>query len=252
MSKHHPNTREELKQYCLRRLGEPVIQVNVADEQVEDLLSEGIDFFQLEHYNGSETLYYPVTITEQIKAEEALPIDPVQFIGVIRLLETSFYGNNDWATIGWQLGAATFPSAFSLSGDGVLNYVQAMQYQSMLRLLVSGKTKDIRFVRHTGKIKLDTDWNTIKVGDVIVAEVVRRIDPDEYPEMYNDPWLKEYCTALIGEQWGNNLIKLNGVSLIGGVQINGEAILQQWKTELENLRNNVLLSSQEPLDFYVG
>lgn len=252
MSAHHPNTREELKEYCLRRLGQPVIQVNVAPEQVEDLISEGIDFFQLEHYNGSETLYYPVTVTEEIKNQGYLPIDEKQFIGCIRLLETSFYGNNDWATIGWQLGAATFPSAFSLSGNGVLNYVQAMQYQSMLRLLVSGKTKDIRYVRHTGKIYVDCNWNTVKVGDVFVAEVVRRVDPDENPEMYNDPWLKQYCTALIGEQWGLNLVKLNGVSLIGGVQINGEAILQNWKTELENLRQNVLLSSQEPLDFYMG
>lgn len=252
MSAHHPNTREELKEYCLRRLGQPVIQVNVAPEQVEDLISEGIDFFQLEHYNGSETLYYPVTVTEEIKNQGYLPIDEKQFIGCIRLLETSFYGNNDWATIGWQLGAATFPSAFSLSGNGVLNYVQAMQYQSMLRLLVSGKTKDIRYVRHTGKIYVDCNWNTVKVGDVFVAEVVRRVDPDENPEMYNDPWLKQYCTALIGEQWGLNLVKLNGVSLIGGVQINGEVILQNWKTELENLRQNVLLSSQEPLDFYMG
>lgn len=252
MSQHHPNTREELKAYCLRRLGEPVIQVNVAPEQVEDLLSEGIDYFQLEHYNGSETLYYPVTVTEEVKNQGYLPLDEKQFIGCIRLLETSFYGNNDWATIGWQLGAATFPSAFSLSGSGVLNYVQAMQYQSMLRLMVSGKTKDIRYVRHTGKIYVDCNWNTVKVGDVMVAEVVRRVDPDENPEMYNDPWLKEYCTALIGEQWGLNLVKLNGVSLVGGVQINGEAILQQWKTELDNLRQNVLLSSQEPLDFYMG
>lgn len=252
MSSHHPNTREELKNYCLRRLGQPVIQVNVAPEQIEDLLSEGIDFFQLEHYNGSETLYYPVTITEEIKNSQSIPIDPKVFIGVIRLLESSFYGNNDWATIGWQLGAATFPSAFSLSGSGVLNYVQAMSYQSMLRLLVSGKTKDIRFVRHTGRIMLDTNWDTIKVGDVIVAEVVKRIDPDENPEMYNDPWLKEYCTALIGEQWGLNLVKLNGVSMIGGVQINGDAILQFWKQELDNLRGNMLLASQEPLDFYMG
>lgn len=252
MSAHHPNTREELKEYCLRRLGKPVIQINVADSQVEDLLSEGIDYFQLEHYNGSETLYYPVTITEEVKEKGYLPLDEVQFIGCIRLLETSFYGNNDWATIGWQLGAATFPSAFSLSGDGVLNYVQAMQYQSMLRLLVSGKTKDIRYVRHTGKIYVDCNWDTVKVGDVMVAEVVRRVDPDENPEMYNDPWLKQYITALIGEQWGLNLVKLNGVALIGGVQINGDAILQQWKQELDNLRQNVLLSSQEPLDFYIG
>lgn len=252
MSKHHPTTREELKEYCLRRLGKPVIQINVADDQVEDLLSEGIDYFQLEHYNGSETLYYPVTVTEEMKAQEAIPIDPTQFIGVIRLLETSTYGSGDWATDAWQFAAATMPRSFALAGDGLLTYVQAMSYQNTLRLMVTGTRKDIRFVRHTGKLKLDADWSKINTGKILVAEVVRRIDPDENPEVYNDPWLKEYCTALIGMQWGLNLIKLKQVNLIGGTQIDGDAIFNQWKEVWTKLRENVIWSSQEPLDFYVG
>lgn len=252
MSKHHPTTREELKEFCLRRLGKPVIQINVAPEQLEDCISEAIDYFQLEHYNGSETLYYPVTITQEMINAESIPIDPIQFIGVIRLLETTAYGSGDWATLGWQIGAAAYNGTFTLAGHGLLNYVQVMSYQNTLKLLVSGRTKDIRFVRHTGQIKLDTNWANLKVGQFLVAEVVRRVDPDEHPEAYNDPWLKEYTTALIGEQWGTNLVKLNNVQMIGGVQINGEAILSQWQEVKNKLRDNMLLASQEPLDFYMG
>lgn len=252
MSIHHPNTKEELQQYCLRRLGQPVIQVNVAPEQIEDLTSEAIDYFQLEHYNGSETLYYPVTLTEEMIQNQAIPIDEKEFIGVIALLEASTYSGGDWATIGWQIAAAATTSVFTLSGDGLLTYYQAMSYQNMLKMFIGGKTKGFRYVRHTGKIRLDSDWSKMSAGDVIVAEVVRRIFPEEHPEAYNDPWLKKYLTALIGVQWGLNLIKINGVTMIGGVQINGSEILSQWKQELDTLHQNVLLASQEPLDFYTG
>lgn len=245
----HPSNKCEFKDYCLRRLGKPVIQINVSDSQIEDLIAEGVDYFQLYHYDGSETLYYPITITKEIIQSQSIPIDGSKFIGVNRLLESSFYGQSQF-TVEWQLMASTYP--YALKGDGLLTYYQAMQYQSLLRLMVSGKTKDIRFSRHTNRLYLNCDWTSLKEGQVFVAEVVQRIDPNDNPSIWNDPFLKEYITALIKLQWGNNLRKLKGVQMIGGVQIDADGILNEAIQELQNLKENMIWKHQEPLDFWMG
>lgn len=245
----HPSNKCEFKDYCLRRLGKPVIQINVSDSQIEDLIAEGVDYFQLYHYDGSETLYYPITITKEIIQSQSIPIDSSKFIGVNRLLESSFYGQSQF-TVEWQLMASTYP--YALKGDGLLTYYQAMQYQSLLRLMVSGKTKDIRFSRHTNRLHLNCDWSSLKEGQVFVAEVVQRIDPNDNPALWNDPFLKEYVTSLIKLQWGNNLRKLKGVQMIGGVQIDADGILNEAIQELQNLKENMIWKHQEPLDFWMG
>ena len=245
----HPSNKCEFKDYCLRRLGKPVIQINVSDSQIEDLIAEGVDYFQLYHYDGSETLYYPITITKEIIQSQTIPIDSSKFIGVNRLLESSFYGQSQF-TVEWQLMASTYP--YALKGDGLLTYYQAMQYQSLLRLMVSGKTKNIRFSRHTNRLHLNCDWSSLKEGQVFVAEVVQRIDPNDNPSLWNDPFLKEYVTALIKLQWGNNLRKLKGVQMIGGVQIDADGILNEAIQELQNLKENMIWKHQEPLDFWMG
>lgn len=245
----HPSNKCEFKDYCLRRLGKPVIQINVSDSQIEDLIAEGVDYFQLYHYDGSETLYYPLTITKEIIQSQSIPIDSSKFIGVNRLLESSFYGQSQFS-VEWQLMASTYP--YALKGDGLLTYYQAMQYQSLLRLMVSGKTKDIRFSRHTNRLHLNCDWSSLKEGQVFVAEVVQRIDPNDNPALWNDPFLKEYVTSLIKLQWGNNLRKLKGVQMIGGVQIDADGILNEAIQELQNLKENMIWKHQEPLDFWMG
>lgn len=245
----HPSNKCEFKDYCLRRLGKPVIQINVSNSQIEDLIAEGVDYFQLYHYDGSETLYYPLTITKEIIQSQSIPIDSSKFIGVNRLLESSFYGQSQFS-VEWQLMASTYP--YALKGDGLLTYYQAMQYQSLLRLMVSGKTKDIRFSRHTNRLHLNCDWSSLKEGQVFVAEVVQRIDPNDNPAMWNDPFLKEYVTSLIKLQWGNNLRKLKGVQMIGGVQIDADGILNEAIQELQNLKENMIWKHQEPLDFWMG
>lgn len=204
---------------------------------------------KLYHYDGSETLYYPITITKEIIQSQSIPIDSSKFIGVNRLLESSFYGQSQFS-VEWQLMASTYP--YALKGDGLLTYYQAMQYQSLLRLMVSGKTKDIRFSRHTNRLHLNCDWSSLKEGQVFVAEVVQRIDPNDNPALWNDPFLKEYVTSLIKLQWGNNLRKLKGVQMIGGVQIDADGILNEAIQELQNLKENMIWKHQEPLDFWMG
>ncbi len=248
MSASKPETRKEFKAYCLRRLGAPVIQINVDNQQVEDLVDAALEYFGRNHHDGSIQMYVPVEATAQVIQDKYFPIDD-SFVGVQRVLETSYQGSSQFS-IEWQLMASTYP--FALKGDGLLTYSMAMSYRETLKNVVSGKTKHIRFNRHMDRLFIDIDWNTVREGQIFVVEATRVLDPDEFPRVWNDPFLKKYATALIKRQWGNNLRKLRNVQLVGGVTIDAEGILQEAEAEIKELEESMILEHQEPVDFIMG
>lgn len=248
MSASKPETRKEFKAYCLRRLGAPVIQINVDNQQVEDLVDAALEYFGRNHHDGSIQMYVPVETTAQVIQDKYFPIDD-SFVGVQRVLETSYQGSSQFS-IEWQLMASTYP--FALKGDGLLTYSMAMSYRETLKNVVSGKTKHIRFNRHMDRLFIDIDWNTVREGQIFVVEATRVLDPDEFPQVWNDPFLKKYATALIKRQWGNNLRKLRNVQLVGGVTIDAEGILQEAEAEIKELEESMILEHQEPVDFIMG
>jgi hypothetical protein len=248
MSATKPETREEFREYCLRRLGKPVIQINVENGQVEDLIDEALEFFHRNHYDGSMELYLPFEVTPDVKVTKAFPVDD-SIISINRILETSIYGGSMFS-IEWQMMAQAYP--FALKGDGLLTYSMAMAYRETLKNVISGKSKSIRFNRHSEQLFIDVNWSQVKEGQVFVAECYRILDPEEFPRVWNDPFLKMYATALIKRQWGNNLRKLRNVQLVGGVTIDAEGILQEAETEIKELQEKVLAEYQEPINFLMG
>lgn len=248
MSASKPESRREFKEYCLRRLGAPVIQVNVDNLQVEDLIDQALEYFQRNHYDGSIQMYVPVEATAQVLADKFFPIDE-SFIGIQRVLETSYMGSGQFS-IEWQMMAATYP--FALRGDGLLTYSMAMSYRETLKNVVSGKTKDMRYNRHMDRLFIDISWNVVREGQIFVVEATRALDPDDFPNVWNDPFLKKYATSLIKRQWGNNLRKLRNVQLVGGVTIDAEGILAEAEKEIEDLEANMILEHQEPVSFIMG
>lgn len=128
----------------------------------------------------------------------------------------------------------------------------AMSYRETLKMTLTGKTKPFRFNRHMNRLFVDTNWANVKVGNTFVAEVFRTLDPEEFPTVWNDPFLKEYATNLIKRQWGNNLRKLRNVQLVGGVSIDGAEILQEAETRIKELKEECLLEHQEPIGFIMG
>lgn len=248
MSSTKPETRKEFKEYCLRRLGYPVIQINVDDKQVEDLIDVSLEFFWRNHYDGSIQQYLPVEVTNKILQDRFFPIDE-SIIGIKRVLETPILGSNSFS-IEYQLAQNNLP--FSLKGDGLISLTIAQSYFETLKFLTSGKTKSIRFNRHMGRLFIDIDWKTVKLGQIFVVEATRALDPDEFPQVWNDPFLKKYATALIKRQWGNNLRKLKNVQLVGGVTIDADGILQEADNEIKELEQAILLEYQEPVDFIMG
>lgn len=252
MSSTRPATKAELKAYALRRLGYPAIDINVCDEQLDDLIEEAIDFFQEFHYNGTYKSWIKIEVTEAIKTAAQSSTQQGA---------TNWYENNDYVdlppgvigvnNVFTQLGASSvvpgnifnikyqifLNDMYAMTHGNILHYFMTSQYLETLDWITnSGNARRVRFNEHQGRLYLDFDWNELQAGDWILVEVMMRQNPDDYPAMYNDNWLKDYVEALFQQQWGRNLSKYDGVQMLGGVTLNGRKILEdasQFKKDLE-------------------
>jgi hypothetical protein len=143
-------------------------------------------------------------------------------------------------------------SLIHFAGD-LAYYEQMQQYLSLLDMKLNGHPQ-VQFSRRENRLYIFGDWadGDIKAGDYLVAEVYQILDPNSTTSIYNDMWLKEYTTALIKQQWGQNLIKFEGMQLPGGVIINGRQLYDDATSELERLRESIRLEHEMPADFFVG
>lgn len=320
-----PTTRETFKEYCLRDLGAPVLEINVDDDQLEDRIDQAIDIFRLYHYDGIEKIYLKHQITASdlvinetnakqfvgtIKGQTSgakASIPPIQHIttedsiikicrtmGVFVAGETIIDSEGTTATIasenfytpgdtdnGWvpipdlvygvsrvlplYQGTSSSRSIFDLqyqlrlndlydlSSTSLIYYTTVMQHLATLDLVLNGRPI-YRFNRLQNKLFLDIDWKTankIQVGDYIVVEAYRALDPTEFTKVWNEPWLKKYTTALFKRQWGTNLKKFGNLQLPGGVTLDGKALFDEATEEIKILEDEIQNKSA-PLDFFMG
>ena len=318
-------TREALKQYALRALGAPVLEINVDEDQLEDRLDEAIDYWRLYHYDGIEKVYLKqiiraseMTLTAAVTANFTVDEYVIgatsgakakvtretgrQSSGTMLLVknvEGTFVGGE---TITGQTGGLTatlnattpitlrefdkryldiselvygitrvlpFSDAsssknifdlqyqlrlndlYDLTSTSLIYYKTVMSHLALLDLELNGHPL-YRFNRMQGKLFLDINWESdVALGDFIVVECYRALDPTEYARVWNEPWLKHYVTALFKRQWGINLKKFAGLSLPGGVTLDGQTLFDEAKTEIEDLEQE-LMNKSAPLDFFMG
>ena len=318
------STREQLKQYALRALGAPVLEVNVDDDQLEDRLDEAIDYWRLYHWDGSEKVYLKQTIrasemtltaavTANFKVEERI-IGATSGAKAIVTKETNRQSSGTMLlvknvtgtfvageTITGQTGGLTatlgttpvvlgefdkryldiselvygitrvlpFTDAsssknifdlqyqlrlndlYDLTSTSLIYYKTVMSHLALLDLELNGHPL-YRFNRMQGKLFLDINWESdVALGDFIVVECYRALDPAEYARVWSEPWLKHYTTALFKRQWGINLKKFAGLTLPGGVTLDGQTLFDEAKTEIEDLEQE-LMNKSAPLDFFMG
>ena len=141
---------------------------------------------------------------------------------------------------------------YSITSTDIIYYSQVKTQLNLINDLLVGQ-KPVRFNRHQNKLEIDMSWSTdVAVGEYMIVEAYRILDPNTYTDVYNDYYLKKYATALIKKQWGNNLKKFEGVQLPGGVTLNGQTIYNEAVEELEQLKEEVKTTYQLPVDFFVG
>ena len=319
------SSRQGLIDYCLRRLGFPVIEINVDDDQIEDRIDDALQYFQEFHFDGVERVYLQHQITGatlrfsglsspsfevgeilvgstsgascKVISIDGMTISAGKVSGAFvagevltgqtsgfsrALTNTNFYTPGDI-----QNGYVSIPDAvigvirvlpvngpssgmnnannmfdivyqfrlndmYNLLSADMIYYTQMKQYLSMLDMLLVGD-RSFAYNRKTDRLEIHCNWEDVfDPGDFIVVECYRIVDPNTYTQVYNDRFLKEYATALIKKQWGDNMKKFGGMQLPGGIVMNGQQIYDEAVEEIRMIRADMQMSSELPVDFMVG
>jgi len=259
-----PSTRQELIDYCKRKLGYPVLEINVADEQIEDLVDDAVQYFQERHFDGVYQTYmkYRITqddidrgrarggntgsvgittttvtetvgLTTSFNFEENgnyLPVPP-SVIGVNKIYK--FDGTNSITHNMFSVKYQLFLNDIYYWGTTeLLTYAMVKTYLEDFDFLITTE-KQIRFNKRQDRLYIDIDWGSAAVGNYIIIDCFRTLDPNDYSRVWNDSFLKPYLTALIKRQWGQNMMKFTGVKLPGGVELNGRQMYEDAQREID-------------------
>ncbi len=248
-----PTSRQTLKDFALRKLGFPVIDINVDDSQLEDRLDDALQFYGSFHSDGFERVFLTHQITESDITNEYFDISAIDSntISVIKVFpySQSVGSSSQFFDVRYQLALNDF---YGLrSGGSLQNYIIAQNHIAMMQQLLDPEFS-FRFTRTKMKLHLDTDWSDLQVGDFMMFEAYAVIDPEVYTKIYNDRWMKQYITASFKRQWGANLSKFTGIQLPGGVEFNGQEIFSQANEEMEKLEETLRETYEEPPQFMVG
>lgn len=244
-----PTTRTEFKEYCLRKLGKPVIEINVDDDQVDDRVDEALKYYYDYHFDGSEKIYYKHQVTNTDKTNKYITL-PENIMGAVRVFPIAdpSIRSDDLFNIRYQIA---LNDLYTLTSVSMVPYYMVMQHLATVTEMLVGK-QPIRYNRHTNKCYIDMDWGSIDTGEFLLIEAYEVINPETYTDAWGDRWLQEYATAKIKYQWGSNLTKFSGMVLPGGVQFNGEKILDDAKADIIKLEQEMINSYSLPVSDMIG
>lgn len=278
------NYKEEFFLYALRQLGHPVVEVNVADEQLESVLEDTVSYFQNRHMDGVEKVYLKHKITEDLikrvggrNDDNGVGIVTTTsrdqtIVGIGSTVQHKFEEDSNWIAVPdhiigvekiWKIDSrAISTNMFSVnyqlflneiyyfSSTEVLNYTMTKRYLEDLNFILH-PDKQIRYNRRRNRIYLDTDQSSLKVDDYLIIQCYRALDPSEVGNrVYGDIFFRRYFTSLLKRQWGQNLMKFQGVKMPGGMELNGRQIWEDGTAELEKLESRMNMDYElPPLDF---
>ena len=268
-----PTTKATFKSYCLRSVGSGVVDVNVSDDQADDRIDEALQYFAQYHYDGVERTYLKYKVTQadvdRIKSpsgdtassvtknsvttawseQNNFIVVPEAVLAVTRIFPLSNRGNQNMFDVRYQL---RLNDLYDFSSTSVIHYDMVLRNLDMLDHILVGE-KPIRFNQYNNKLFVDMDWKTdITVGEYLVIECFRKLDPTVMTDVYNDIYLKRYVTALLKKQWGANLSKFNGVAMLGGVTLNGQQIFSEALEDIRKLEEEIRGTYETPVTYMIG
>ncbi len=282
-----PASREELTNYCLRQLGEPVVEVNVADEQIEDLIDDGIQYFQERHFDGVERMYLKYKLTEddinrgkatnETGSSNTLGITTTSGISTtvsgMSTMTNSFYETSNFiqvpdSVIGiekiFKFDSSTISGGmfsikyqlflndlYQFNSVNLLQYSMTKTYLEDIDFLLT-TDKQLRFNKRQGRLYIDMDWGSETKDTYLIIDCYRILDPNTFTGVYNDSFLKKYVTALIKRQWGQNLLKFRGTRLPGGVELNGRELYEDAQREIDDIKQRMTQEYELPPYDFIG
>ena len=275
-----PASRTQLIDYCLRKLGAPVLEINLDDDQIDDLVDDAIQLFNERHFDGVERMYLKHKLTqEEIDRGTAKNTDGVGIVtttatatavpGIGTTITSNWYETSNFlqvpdSVVGiekiFKFDSSTISGGmfsikyqlflndlYQFNSINLLQYSMTKSYLEDIDFLLT-TDKQVRFNKRQDRLYLDIDWGVESVDNWLVLDCYRALDPTSFTQVYNDPFLKLYLTALMKRQWGQNLIKFRGVKLPGGIELNGREIFDDAEREIEGLRSR--MSSEYELPPY--
>lgn len=243
-----PTTRAAFKENCLRRLGKPVIEINVDDDQVEDRIDEALRYFWDYHFDGADKIYYKYEITDNDKTNKYITM-PDNIIGVVNLFPIGQSLNtNNLFNIRYQIA---LNDLYTLTSVSMVPYYMALTHVQFLEQFLVGQ-QPLRYNRHMNRLYIDMDWSIVNTGDFIVVEAYQVVDPAVYSDAWSDRWLLRYASCLIKQQWGQNLKKFQGMQLPGGLTFNGQQIYNEATQERADLEKEMIYSYSLPVTDMIG
>ena len=248
-----PASRQQLIDFCLRRLGEPVIEVNVDEDQIQDKVDDALQVYQEYHSDATKRIYLKHLVTDtDVENEYILISSDIIYVSKLFPVSSTFQTSWNFFDIKYQMMLNDITDLQNFAGD-LAYYEQLQQYLTLLDMKLNGSPQ-VQFSRRENRLYIFGDFGDedIKAGDYVVAEVYQILNPDTNTSIYNDKFIKNYTTALIKQQWGQNLIKFEGMQLPGGVTMNGRQIYEDAMNDIEKLLEQVRLENELPPDFFVG
>lgn len=242
-------SRQGLIEYCLRQLGEPVVEINVDEQQVEDRVDEAIEYFRQYHYDGIEKVYLKHQITQADVDNQYIPVSDLIY-GVTKVFPIASGTSTSKSIFDLQY-QLRLNDLYDLASTSIMYYTQVMSHLALLDLTLNGHPL-YRFNKLSNKLYIEASWSEeMPVGNYILVECYRALDPELVTRMYNDTWLKHYLTALIKKQWASNLKKFSGMQLPGGVSIDGDKLYDEANSEIKDLEDE-MMNKSAPLEFMLG
>lgn len=244
-----PNSRKEFKDYILRKIGAPVIQINVSDDQVDDRIDEAISFWRDYHYNGSQLVYIKHQVTQEDVDQGYIRL-PENLLGIQKVFDisTSISTGGGIFNVQYQF---VLNNLTDITGYSISNYWQSISHLEFLQEWLVGRPL-IRYNKHVNKLFIDADKSKMVVGNYIIIEAYDIIDEEAYSDVWGDRWLQNYASVLVREQWGLNLTKFTNMQLVGGVSFNGEQILNDARAERQQMEEDAI-GKLQPLTYnFIG
>ena len=275
-----PSTRQELIDYCKRKLGAPVLEINVADEQIEDLVDDAVQFFQERHFDGVYPTFYKYKVTQADidRGRAGTSGNAASSVGIATTSVTTnivgtattftYYENSNYLQVPPNIigvnkiftfdGTNTIThNMFSVKYQLFLNdiyywgttellsYAMVKTYLEDLDFLLNTQ-KQIRFNKRQDRLYLDIDWGSVRDGQYFIIDCYSTLDPNDYSRVWNDSFIKPYLTSLIKKQWGQNMMKFTGVKLPGGVELNGRQMYDDAQREIDILMEKMSSTDELP------
>lgn len=244
-----PTSRDEFKAYCLRRLGFPVVEINIDPDQLDDRVDDALRYYADYHFDGSEKIYYKHQVSSTDKTNRYITL-PENILGAVRVFPIGdpTVRSDDLFNIRYQIA---LNDLYTLTSVSMVPFYMVMQHLALIQEVLVGQ-QPIRYNRHMNKLHVDMDWEKINVGEFLLIEAYEVVDPEQFADVWADRWLMQYATALIKQNWGTNLKKFANLSLPGGVMFNGQIIYEEATEEINKLEAEMISSYSLPVSDMFG